>query len=321
MIDHIIDDYRIVASIINCIYTRLRTNKECDGVIAQAMMEKVNEKKALERLIRRHNLTSIASFTELSHQNIDFPVLTVDELKRYITYGEYQIEESVGYIQENFQKNSYFHILLCEKVVDDTKVLCCNFFSRHKSQKQFCVYVQYKPNEQSYNAIVGWYRNCKVGSRIVGCCSHVTAIIYYLSIYRHSEKRSKPKRQIDAIIDAKEQMRKTPNSLKRNLSLESQNEATNRTNKKNSSNSSQIPTNITESVPANSSISASSSFSPLIQRFLNHLPHCGGRINFDSKRQYQNFILDNTCSIDYIQYCLWLTNQLNNATMSLLESF
>ena len=45
--------------------------------------------------------------------------------------------------------------------------------------------------EDLHDPIVGWFCECKAGSHTVGCCAHVTTIIWYLGKEKHSQ--SKPK--------------------------------------------------------------------------------------------------------------------------------
>ena len=34
-------------------------------------------------------------------------------------------------------------------------------------------------------SITGWYCQCKVGARTIGCCAHVAAVLWYLGHQRH----------------------------------------------------------------------------------------------------------------------------------------
>lgn len=64
--------------------------------------------------------------------------------------------------------------------------------SRHISRKTYHTYVHYTPNGNGYKAIRRYYCQCANGMRTVGCCSHSTAIIYYLSNGRYRSKILKP---------------------------------------------------------------------------------------------------------------------------------
>ncbi|VDI42280.1 Hypothetical predicted protein [Mytilus galloprovincialis] len=54
--------------------------------------------------------------------------------------------------------------------------------SRHISSKCYRVWVKYDDI-----SVVGWYCQCKAGSRVVGTCSHVTALIWYLGIGKYTD--------------------------------------------------------------------------------------------------------------------------------------
>ena len=75
--------------------------------------------------------------------------------------------------------NVQFPIEECnEDGVDD--VIRLRFRSAHRSSCTYQTYVQYDTT-----CIVGWYCTCPGGSRVVGCCSHVAASIWFLGFERH----------------------------------------------------------------------------------------------------------------------------------------
>lgn len=51
--------------------------------------------------------------------------------------------------------------------------------------------------------IIGWYCKCKAGARVVGMCSHIASVVWFLSNGRHQDN-TKPneKSWIDYIDDA-----------------------------------------------------------------------------------------------------------------------
>jgi len=53
--------------------------------------------------------------------------------------------------------------------------------SRHVSSKQNTLWIHYQRFGEGRRAIKGWYCKCKV----VGCCAHVTSVIWYLGFARH----------------------------------------------------------------------------------------------------------------------------------------
>lgn len=93
---------------------------------------------------------------------IDFPKLSVEEIKNEITFGPYQIEQSLGYIGSNIKRDGANHVYVNKEALDDdSKVIrfICN--SRHSRNKEYSSYVNYLPNHDGLNAIVGWYCICR----------------------------------------------------------------------------------------------------------------------------------------------------------------
>ena len=105
MLPHVLQDYRIAASILNCFYQRLTCENKSDVMIAKTMKSRLMVPNTLERLVRRHNLTNMTGFVDL-HDKIlkEFPRFSLDELKNEITLEEYQVDQCHGYLREHFKK-------------------------------------------------------------------------------------------------------------------------------------------------------------------------------------------------------------------------
>ena len=68
---------------------------------------------------------------------------------------------------------------LCEQHSDLIRV---RFSSRHSTQKHYIATVQFDNYEQEL--IQGWYCTCSIGARVLGCCSHTAALLWYLGVRR-----------------------------------------------------------------------------------------------------------------------------------------
>lgn len=60
--------------------------------------------------------------------------------------------------------------------------------SRHVSSKVYKIWIEYDELE---GTIDGWYCTCKSGARTLGCCSHITSVLWYLGYYRHCQKKQR----------------------------------------------------------------------------------------------------------------------------------
>jgi len=60
--------------------------------------------------------------------------------------------------------------------------------SRFSNSVQHYVWVQFEAKSgRKKGKITGWFCQCKSGARTVGCCAHVTTVIWYLGHARHDE--------------------------------------------------------------------------------------------------------------------------------------
>ena len=56
--------------------------------------------------------------------------------------------------------------------------------SAHIQRRSYSPTIQFSTDE-----IIGWWCDCPIGTRIIGCCSHVSSMIWYLS-YRRWESNN-----------------------------------------------------------------------------------------------------------------------------------
>ena len=54
-----------------------------------------------------------------------------------------------------------------------------SFLHTHSNRKTYHPTIQFSADE-----VLGWWCDCPIGSRIIGCCSHVSSVIWFLSYRR-----------------------------------------------------------------------------------------------------------------------------------------
>jgi hypothetical protein len=109
----------------------------------------------------------------------EFPKLSEEEI-RGITLGTYQVKMAKSYTKEHFQEDGSFEIHVSE---ENENIIRARIQSRHVSAKKYLCWIQYVDG-----VIKSWYCKCKAGSRVVGCCAHITSVVWYLSHGRHQQK-------------------------------------------------------------------------------------------------------------------------------------
>mgnify|MGYP003546473976 FL=1 len=108
-----------------------------------------------------------------------FPRLDEQQL-RDLTCGSYQLKMSTSYIQEHIdgECDIQFH-------QEYQNLIRVKLQSRHASSKSYMLWIIY-----SFNNIESWYCKCRSGARVVGVCSHVAAILWYLGFARYTQMES-----------------------------------------------------------------------------------------------------------------------------------
>ena len=60
--------------------------------------------------------------------------------------------------------------------------------SRHISAKMYFILIQYTGNENDIDPVKSWYCQYKAGEKVVGCCDHVSSVVWYLGLAHHLEQ-------------------------------------------------------------------------------------------------------------------------------------
>lgn len=151
---------------------------------------KKNSENTLAREIEEEHLgRRKLPFQQLSSVDIiDFPEMTQDELKVFFT-GSYQLNQAISYLAEIMDDDNNIPISCIRETPNIIKI---DIRSRHIKSKTYKCYIDYVPNSTGYSGVNRHYCECANGNRTVGCCSHIAAVIYFLSHARHLSKIIRP---------------------------------------------------------------------------------------------------------------------------------
>ena len=210
--------------------------------------------------------------------------------------------------------------------------LCCRIHSRHKGTTLNKSFIQLNSSLTGHESIDDWYCDCKSGSRTIGCCSHVTAIILYFKNEKYSGnlKNSSYKTEIKSA-------KKNPNSsrleisklinsskdqslnqcVKRELSSQTLNTISNIAKKNHD-----FQEKLSSNSGYNFSYYTTSHHSNVISRLTSHLPKWGGLCVLTENHDnfgYNRLKIVNTCSIDYFLLTFWVSKILDQNIINILE--
>lgn len=182
--------FRIASFLNNMFGKRLESDVETFDEILERMHSRKNlentladEVEAKGWMRRKLPFQSITS-----NDLLDFPEMTEKELKILFT-GTYRLSQAISYLAEMMDKDGKLNM---EFVKDDKNVLKFKVSSRHISKKTYRCFLRYTPNSIGVSGVTDYFCECANGRRTVGCCSHVAAVIYYLSHARYLSKILKP---------------------------------------------------------------------------------------------------------------------------------
>lgn len=196
-LSYLFNDFKIACLLHNIMFKPI-TSSSLDIEIAERMLLLSNKSNNLSTLVADLNLNARRTlFRRLEVFDLWFPQLTMRELHLY-TCGSYQIKMASSYYQDHSNEDGDFEF---EVATEESNInykhyniqvkhshsvlLKVRLRSRHSNNVKYFAYVLVDKQKQNIQAIVGHTCTCKVGKRIVGCCSHVTTIIWYFGFARH----------------------------------------------------------------------------------------------------------------------------------------
>ena len=119
---------------------------------------------------------------------VDFPKISDSDLDR-LTLGTYQSGNAESYINEHFRESNEFRLF---KHSECRGLLRVHLKSRFRNSAAHDVFIEHGTFDGE-EKIKRYYCKCKVGSRTLGCCSHVASVVWYLGLRRHSSPSFQPK--------------------------------------------------------------------------------------------------------------------------------
>lgn len=193
--------FRVACAILNAYFPPLFVDQGRHEEIIEEINTRTENNNTLLRELKAKNMyRSKANWKEASAELVpNFPRLTEADLFA-LTQGTYQIRNAKGYIKEHFQDNGDFKLQLHQELSNMIRV---KVQSRYQRGHRHDVWIEYVP-EANDMKIQRYYCTCKVGSRTLGCCSHVAASVWYLGFSRHQPDHQMPPSYGSQILDALE---------------------------------------------------------------------------------------------------------------------
>lgn len=160
-----------------------------DQVIAMMNLQHAKENTlAIEVDNNRWARRKVPFSTITSNDLLDFPELSERDLKILFT-GSYQLSQAVSYLAEMLIEND---TITLQYVKATPNILKFQVRSRHINSKTYRCFIEYRSNINTISGIHRYSCDCANGRRTVGCCSHIAAIVYYLSHARYLTKIIRP---------------------------------------------------------------------------------------------------------------------------------
>lgn len=179
---HLMEDFRIAAAIINAFHPVIVDRPDASLVLDRAL-QRLNMQNHFADYIIKNNINRMrATFTRIDG-NIPaleiFPTLTMSDLILF-GLGIYQIKQARSYYGEHIRPNGSFEVEVSSHVEtthisnisssQETVIIRGRIRSRHRGRKMYYTYILINLRCDNWDdTISGYYCNCIVGKRTVGC--------------------------------------------------------------------------------------------------------------------------------------------------------
>jgi hypothetical protein len=173
------DLVRIVCALCNCFRPCLGNMDPESEKTASKMLEKAEMSNEVQVLVEENNLLArraVYTAIDASSEVVDFPILSLDDL-RTLTLGIYQVKQAENYTREHLKDGGSYEVMVCH---DFPNLLRVKIQSRHSRNTLHTLWIKYDSEKEDVEAICGWYCTCKWGARMVGCCAHVSSVLWFL---------------------------------------------------------------------------------------------------------------------------------------------
>ena len=348
------EDYRIAAALINRFFKRIYSDKD-ENDLGQKMKFRLNKENDLNNYVLENKSHLKSKNTRIeSCSLVDFPVLTKEMIKSNLTFGTYQLKQSLSYLAEHLYNGKFELLINKEKIdKDGKKILFAEIQSRHRNAIKYRSFIKYSPYSNDSNAICSWYCTCLSGSRTIGCCSHIASIVYYLSFARHSSdfSISYPASHLDNFFHVAEssdsesdsncdkndcdsfsdsgssnsedefESNESANEKSSILETESANEKSSilETESANEKSSILELESLTEPEILSQELNRSISIKPNIEWLVDYIPFWGGSM-IDQNGKKTSTSITNTCTIDYFLFSIWLSTKMSDNCFQKISS-
>gem|GEM_PF-2279954 len=191
-------DFRIACALLNATYKPVQQS-QLDRTIINRMLDYSGKHNYLSELVRNENLNIRRShFQRIEVAALDFfPELSLNDLSLYSS-GSYQIKQAPAYYADHLNEEGdfEFQIAKASSAINYRKyhidldavnsiLLKTQLKSRHSNSVKYFVYVLLDKSKNGLPSIIGHTCGCKIGQRVVGCCSHIATILWFFGFARH----------------------------------------------------------------------------------------------------------------------------------------
>lgn len=199
LIPHIATDFKIAAALTNRMSKPFVENERNEAYSIH-MLQRLHKNNGLCVAVFARGFQNIVrngSYIELTTLE-DIPALDIPDMQM-ISFGNYQIVQGHCYLSNQIHQHNE-PLKVYQFFDEDVAKHCCDLYSaevkpvllmaklksRFVSRRLYSIFVLVDKTKTRHQSVLEYCCSCKIGTRTVGCCSHVMALIYYIGYAPHN---------------------------------------------------------------------------------------------------------------------------------------
>ena len=196
MLDQAFRIYRIVAAMNNKFGCRIISDIGRTEEVIQLFRDNLHRPNNLKSIVEDLSLVRRSSqFSRLDSLE-SLPYLSLGQLGR-IAGGSYQVSEAVNYYFDTVNRYGQLSFFVCNTDVDyedhniyvqELLLVKSRVGSRYSRAGSYFVFVLIDKAKEGRESICEYFCQCLVGSRTLGCCCHVMAVIWFITWARSTDR-------------------------------------------------------------------------------------------------------------------------------------
>ncbi|KAJ8670933.1 hypothetical protein QAD02_002192 [Eretmocerus hayati] len=207
------DDFENACALYNAFHIKMESDKKDYEFVAQSMRDEVDKENLILDMINDLGLVRTRRiFVKMDANSLpEFPTLSDQDLYR-ISLGSYRPKLAPSYYADHVKGKGKYEIQICREPesldfekynikVSEPLLLRVQLLSRHSKSVHHMAFILCDLQKSGSDSGIEYSCQCKAGTRTIGCCAPIMAVLWYLGNGRHQPEIKEPAKFLDDFFE------------------------------------------------------------------------------------------------------------------------